>query len=79
MSIQLFSHNQTAYDSALAMLESCGKAGNRTSDGNGIGKIITNPRKNIMTKTERWISLAPTLTRAVSRSGCGCGVSAQIK
>jgi superfamily II DNA or RNA helicase len=26
MSIQLFSHNQTAYDSALAMLESCGKA-----------------------------------------------------
>ena len=26
MSIQLFSHNQTAYDSALAMLDSCGKA-----------------------------------------------------
>ncbi|MBQ2988583.1 MAG: Helicase associated domain protein [Clostridia bacterium] len=26
MSIQLFSHNQTAYDSALTMLEACGKA-----------------------------------------------------
>ena len=26
MSMQLFPHNQTAYDSALAMLESCGKA-----------------------------------------------------
>lgn len=26
MGIQLFSHNQTAYDSALAMLDSCGKA-----------------------------------------------------
>lgn len=45
MSVQLFPHNQIAYNSALEMLESCGKAA--IVHPTGTGKSFINKKEKI--------------------------------
>ena len=56
MSIQLFSHNQIAYDSAVAMLESCGKAAIVHPTGTGKSFIAFKLCEEKKDETVCWLS-----------------------
>ena len=68
MSIQLFSHNQTAYDSALAMLDSCGKAAIVHPTGTGKSFIAFKLCEDKKDETVCWLSPSEFYKQQIGRA-----------